>query len=96
MKETASERASEREREPLDFADPLEITVRDDVERAFKELKKRVNREGILKELKLRRFYEKPSERRKRKSKEAEKRRRKQVRRQMRRKRMLEHKLRAL
>jgi len=80
----------------LDFADPLEITVRDDVDRALKELKKRVNREGILKELKLRRFYEKPSERRKRKIKEADKRRRKQSRRRQRRQRVLEYKLRSL
>ncbi len=80
----------------LEFADPLQVTVRDDVDRAMKELKKRVNKEGILKELKLRRFFEKPSERRKRKNKEAEKRRRKQVRRKVRRQRALEYKLRAL
>lgn len=80
----------------LEFRDPLEVTVRDDVDRAMKELKKRVNKEGVLKELKMRRFYEKPSARKKRKLKEAEKRRRKQLRRQERRQRALELKLRNL
>lgn len=88
--------AAERERKELQFNDPLEVAVRDDVDRALKELKKRVNKEGILKELKLRRFYEKPSERKKRKFKEAEKRRRKQMRRRQRRQRVLEHKLRSI
>jgi len=87
---------AEQQETQRQFQDPLEVTVRDDVDRALKELKKRVNKEGILKELKLRRFYEKPSERRKRKFKEAEKRRRKQVRRRMRRRRALERKLRSL
>lgn len=91
-----------REREPrekpdkMDFSDPLEVSVREDVDRAMKELKKRVSKEGILKELKLRRYYEKPSEKKKRKTKEAEKRRRKQARRKVRRQRILEHKIRSL
>jgi small subunit ribosomal protein S21 len=86
------------EKEPLSysFVDPLEIPVHDDVDRAIKELKKRVNREGILKDLKLRRFYEKPSERKKRKLKEAEKRRRKLLRRKNRRQHLLERRLRSL
>ena len=87
---------SSSEQQTLEFHDPLEVAVRDDVDRALKELKKRVNKEGILKELKLRRFYEKPSERRKRKIKEAEKRRRKQIRRKARRERSLEYKLRSI
>jgi small subunit ribosomal protein S21 len=81
---------------PHPFADPLEIAVHEDVDRAIKELKKRVNREGILKDLKLRRFYEKPSERKKRKLKEAEKRRRKLLRRKNRRQHLLERRLRSL
>lgn len=81
---------------PLQFSDPLEIPVYEDVDRAIKELKKRVNREGILKDLKLRRFYEKPSERKKRKLKEAEKRRRKLLRRKNRRQHLLERRLRSL
>ena len=46
---------------------PLEIEVRDnDVEKAFKNLKKKMALEGIFKELKRRRYYEKPSEEKKR------------------------------
>lgn len=81
---------------PGNFHDPLEIAVHEDVDRAIRELKKRVNREGILKDLKLRRFYEKPSERKKRKLKEAEKRRRKLLRRKNRRQHLLERRLRSL
>ncbi|RMF17058.1 MAG: 30S ribosomal protein S21 [Candidatus Dadabacteria bacterium] len=93
---TATTSSSQQPQQALEFHDPLEVAVRDDVDRALKELKKRVNKEGILKELKLRRFYEKPSERRKRKLKEAEKRRRKQSRRKARRERSLEYKLRSI
>ncbi|MGL4370120.1 MAG: 30S ribosomal protein S21 [Spirochaetota bacterium] len=61
---------------------PLEIDVRDnDVEKAFKNLKKKMALEGIFKELKRRRYYEKPSEEKKRKKDEAERRRLKKVRR---------------
>lgn len=89
-------REHQEKRDKMDFSDPLEIAVREDVDRAMKELKKRVSKEGILKELKLRRYYEKPSEKKKRKTKEAEKRRRKQARRKVRRQRILEHKIRSL
>ncbi len=41
------------------------------VERALRNLKKQVDREGILKAFKSRRFYEKPSVRRRLKSKNA-------------------------
>lgn len=93
----AASAQTKHERRPAsEFYDPLEVAVRDDIDRALKELKKRINKEGILKELKLRRYYEKPSEKRKRKFKEAEKRRRKQARRRQRRQRTLEFKLRAL
>ena len=45
----------------------LEIRVHDnDVEKAIKLLKRLIQKEGVLGELKKRRFYEKPSERRKR------------------------------
>ena len=41
---------------------PLEVIVEgDNVERAIKALKRKVAHEGIYKELKRRRFYEKPS-----------------------------------
>lgn len=63
------------------FSDPLIIPVENgDVNRALRQFKKKLSREGVMKELKVRRFYEKPSVKRKRKSKEAEKRRRKLMR----------------
>ena len=61
---------------------PLEVIVEgDNVERAIKALKHKVAQEGIYKELKRRRFYEKPSVKTKRKQREAERRRRKERRR---------------
>jgi small subunit ribosomal protein S21 len=42
-----------------------------DVEKALKVFKRQLQREGFFKELKQRRFYEKPSDRRKRKQKQA-------------------------
>lgn len=46
---------------------PLEVEVRDSIEKAMKILKQKMSKEGILQELKRRRFYEKPSVKRKRK-----------------------------
>ena len=45
------------------------------IEKAIKTLKRLLQREGILKEIKRRSFYEKPSERERRKQREARKRR---------------------
>ena len=43
----------------------MQVTVRDNnVDQALKDLKKRMQREGIFREMKMRRSYEKPSERR--------------------------------
>jgi len=57
---------------------PLEVRVEgDNINRAINQLKRKMANEGIYKELKKRRFYEKPSERRKRKQREAERRLRK-------------------
>lgn len=42
-----------------------------DVDRAIKILKKKMQREGTLKELKLKRHFEKPSEKRKREERES-------------------------
>jgi small subunit ribosomal protein S21 len=53
---------------------PLEVEVSGDIEKAFKNLKKKMAFEGIFKELKRRRYYEKPSEEKKRKKEEAERR----------------------
>jgi len=65
---------------------PLEVTVEgDNVDRAINRLKRKMADEGVLKELKKRRFYEKPSVRKKRKQREAERRRRKEAKRRARR-----------
>lgn len=60
---------------------PIEVEVNGDIEKAFKNLKKKMAFEGIFKELKRRRYYEKPSEEKKRKKEEAERRRIKKIRR---------------
>ncbi len=61
---------------------PMEVKVDgDNINRAINQLKRKMANEGIYKELKKRRFYEKPSERRKRKEREAERRLRKAQRR---------------
>ncbi|MDP7552922.1 MAG: 30S ribosomal protein S21 [Nitrospinaceae bacterium] len=54
----------------------LQVTVyQNQVDRALKVLKRQLNKEGLFKELKRRRFYEKPSVKKKRKVKEAKKKR---------------------
>lgn len=55
----------------------IEIQVNGNIEKAMRVLKRKLIREGMFRELKARRFFEKPSEKRKRKSKEAHKKRRK-------------------
>ncbi|MDA4848883.1 30S ribosomal protein S21 [Hoeflea poritis] len=56
----------------------MQIIVRDNnIDQALRVLKKRMQREGIYRELKSRRSYEKPSEKRVRKKSEAVRRRRK-------------------
>jgi small subunit ribosomal protein S21 len=63
---------------------PMEVKVEgDNINRAINQLKRKMANEGIYKELKKRRFYEKPSERKKRKQREAERRLRKAQRRQV-------------
>lgn len=56
----------------------IEIIVGPNLEKAMRVLKRKLIREGVFKELKARRFYEKPSEKKKRKEKEAHKKRRKE------------------
>lgn len=57
---------------------PLEVTVNDsDIGRAISALKRKMASEGLYKELKKRRYYEKPSVKAKRKEREAERRRKK-------------------
>ncbi|HCX89909.1 MAG: 30S ribosomal protein S21 [Deltaproteobacteria bacterium CG_4_9_14_3_um_filter_44_9] len=59
----------------------IAVEVKGDIEKAIKVLKKRMQLEGVQKELKHRRFYEKPSVKKKRKRLEAARRRRKASRR---------------
>lgn len=55
----------------------MEVAVyQNQVDKALKVLKRQLTKEGLLKELKRRRFYEKPSVKKKRKQKEAKKKRR--------------------
>jgi small subunit ribosomal protein S21 len=63
------------------MVNPIEVEVNGDLERAFKNLKKKMAFEGVFKELKRRRYYEKPSAQKKRKQEEAERRRVKKMRR---------------
>jgi len=60
----------------------LQVPVfQNQVDRALKTLKRQINKEGLFKELKRRRFYEKPSVKKKRKIKEAKKKRKMAMRR---------------
>ena len=50
----------------------MQVLVRDNnVDEAMKALKKKLQREGVFREMKLRNFYEKPSEKRAREKAEA-------------------------
>ena len=50
----------------------MQVLVRDNnVDQALKALKKKMQREGIFREMKLRNYYEKPSEKRAREKAEA-------------------------
>ena len=62
----------------------VEVEVRDSLEKAMKILKQKMSKEGILQELKRRRFHEKPSLKRKRKTREARKRLRREMKRRVR------------
>ena len=56
----------------------VQVIVRDNnVDQALRALKKKMQREGVWREMKMRRSYEKPSEKRVRKAAEAVRRRRK-------------------
>lgn len=61
----------------------MQVTVRDNnVDQAMRVLKKRLQREGVFREMKLRKYYEKPSEERVRRQAEAVRRSRKNARKQ--------------
>ncbi|MEQ9814854.1 MAG: 30S ribosomal protein S21 [Azospirillaceae bacterium] len=62
----------------------MQVQVRDNnVDQALRALKKKMQREGIFREMKLRRNYEKPSEKRAREKAEAIRRTRKLLRKRM-------------
>ena len=62
----------------------MQVTVRDNnVDQALRALKKKMQREGIYREMKMRRSYEKPSEKRAREKAEAVRRYRKLMRKRM-------------
>ncbi len=58
-------------------AGAMEVVVSHNIEKAMKILKRKLIKEGLFKELKSRRYFEKPSVRKKRKEKEARKKQRK-------------------
>ncbi|KRB01577.1 30S ribosomal protein S21 [Devosia sp. Root685] len=61
----------------------MQVQVRDNnVDQALRVLKKRLQREGVFREMKLRKYFEKPSEARVRKKAEAIRRNRKAARKQ--------------
>ena len=65
-------------------ASRLEVQVKDNnVDQALRALKKKMQREGVYREMKMRRNYEKPSERRARERAEAVRRYRKLLRKRM-------------
>ena len=50
----------------------IEVTVRDNnIEKALRVLKKKLQKDGLFRELRMRQFYEKPSDKRMRKHKES-------------------------
>ena len=62
----------------------MQVVVRDNnVDQALRALKKKLQREGVFREMKLRRHFEKPSEKKKRERAEAVRRHRKLLRKRM-------------
>ena len=62
----------------------MQVVVRDNnVDQALRALKKKLQREGVFREMKLRNYYEKPSEKRARQKAEAVRRARKLARKRM-------------
>jgi len=68
----------------------VQVSVRDNnVDQALKVLKKKLQREGVFREMKLRNYHEKPSEKRAREKAEAIRRARKLARKKLQREGML-------
>ncbi|MCZ4273735.1 30S ribosomal protein S21 [Maritalea porphyrae] len=62
----------------------MQVVVRDNnVDQALRALKKKLQREGVFREMKLRNYYEKPSEKRARQKAEAVRRARKLARKRL-------------
>jgi small subunit ribosomal protein S21 len=62
----------------------VEVSVRDNnVDQALRALKKKMQREGVYREMKLRRHFEKPSDKRTREASESVRRHRKLMRKRM-------------
>ena len=57
------------------------VVIKNDIEQALRQFKRKVQADGVLRELKNKRHHEKPSEKKKRKQMEAERKRRKAARR---------------
>lgn len=69
---------AEEERQQKETRRVVQVIVRDNnVDQALRALKKKMQREGVWREMKMRRAYEKPSEKRVRKIAEALRRQRK-------------------
>ena len=74
----------------------MQVSVRDNnVDQALKVLKKKMQREGVFRDMKLRNFYEKPSQKRAREKAEAIRRARKLARKRAQREGLLPQKKRA-
>ena len=68
----------------------MQVVVRDNnVDQALRALKKKLQREGVFREMKLRNYYEKPSEKKARQKAEAVRRARKLARKRMQREGLL-------
>jgi small subunit ribosomal protein S21 len=81
--------------QPLERSYDLQVIVRDNnVEQALRVLKKKMQREGVFREMRARRAYEKPSEKRNRQAAEGVRRQRKLARKQAQREGLLPRKTR--
>jgi small subunit ribosomal protein S21 len=75
--------ASRRAGRLTQIGNPVQVLVRDNnIDQALRALKKKMQREGVFREMRQRRAYEKPSERRTREKAEAVRRARKLARKQ--------------
>lgn len=77
-----TQRSISSSRNETQAAGAMEVVVDHGIDKAMKVLKRKLIKEGLFKELKSRRYYEKPSERKKRKEKESKKKLRKEEARQ--------------